>query len=67
MGLPAHMSETKIKERLAVAEGETPASESVHKVAWFTAADVAEQSDIAEDLRIHAKDLFGRIADTAAR
>jgi 8-oxo-dGTP pyrophosphatase MutT (NUDIX family) len=52
---------------LAVAEGNVPAGEPVHEVRWFTVADVAEQGDIAEDLRIQAKDLFGRIAEAAAR
>jgi 8-oxo-dGTP pyrophosphatase MutT (NUDIX family) len=51
---------------LAVAEGDAPAGEAVHEVRWFTAAAVAEHVDIAEDLRLQAKDLFGRIAEVAA-
>ncbi|MEU2516962.1 NUDIX hydrolase [Streptomyces syringium] len=52
---------------LAVAEGEEPAGEPVHQVRWFTAADIAEHADIAEDLRVQAKDLFVRVAEAAAR
>lgn len=52
---------------LAVADGEGPVGEPAHEVRWFTAAAVAEHVDIAEDLRIQAKDLFGRIAEAATR
>ncbi|WP_432137144.1 NUDIX hydrolase [Streptomyces sp. bgisy154] len=52
---------------LAVAEGAGPVSEPVHEVRWFTEAEIAEQPDIAEDLRVQAKDLFGRVAEAAAR
>lgn len=50
----------------AAVEGDYPPGAGAHAVAWFTAAEVTEQADIAEDLRVWAKELFGRIEVAAA-
>jgi ADP-ribose pyrophosphatase YjhB (NUDIX family) len=50
---------------LAVVDDITPRQQPVHAVRWFTEQEMAEVSGIAEDSRLQAKELFGRIDEIA--
>jgi ADP-ribose pyrophosphatase YjhB (NUDIX family) len=51
---------------VAVVDDAEPLAAPAHEVRWFTEGEVAEVPGIAEDSRLQAKELFGRIADIAA-
>jgi ADP-ribose pyrophosphatase YjhB (NUDIX family) len=51
---------------LALAEGDEPVATAAHEVRWFTVAEVAEHPEIAEDLRVTAKEAFVQIDQLAA-
>ncbi|MET9394580.1 NUDIX domain-containing protein [Streptomyces sp. NPDC006624] len=48
---------------VAVVDDTTPSRQPVHEVRWFTEQELAEAPSIAEDSRLQAKELFGRIDD----
>ncbi len=51
---------------LAIVDGLTPRQPPVHEVRWFTEQEMAEVAEIAEDSRLQAKELFGRITEFTA-
>ncbi|WP_424534352.1 hypothetical protein ACOZ38_29165 [Sphaerisporangium viridialbum] len=47
---------------LAWAQATDPVVEPVHRVRWFTAAELADAPEVAEDSRLQAKELMELIA-----
>ncbi|MFE2727126.1 NUDIX domain-containing protein [Kitasatospora sp. NPDC059327] len=47
---------------LALAEGDGPVQEPVHEVRWLSEAEVAQDPEVADDLRVYAKELFRFVA-----
>ncbi|MEV7775941.1 NUDIX domain-containing protein [Kitasatospora sp. NPDC086791] len=50
---------------LALAEGDGPVQEPAHEVRWLGEAEVAQDPEVADDLRVFAKELFGHVASLA--
>lgn len=48
---------------VAIADTDVPESDPAHPIAWFTAAELTEASDVAPDSRLQAVELFRDIDD----